>query len=244
MSAARAVPRAARHRPGDDRRAGLRRPGVHGRRRGEDPRRARAAQRTSRSAARSTSTAGSTARRPEFVGGLGVDVLVVGSALFDPGTTWAARSGSIRALADEGYAFRLNDGKPPSRATDGHVHRPADASRVGTKLLHDDRGRWHPGRSCSAPTAQMNPDGVRDYEPAWSRDSTVEQLTALERSRPPSATRPMLEAARGGRRSSRPGRDRPDSAPDRHDREPGARPAQRPDPALGRGRLHRRSCRR
>ena len=49
----------------------------------------------------------------EFVGGLGVDVLVVGSALFVRGRDMGREIRLIRALADEGYQFTLNDGVPP-----------------------------------------------------------------------------------------------------------------------------------
>ena len=49
----------------------------------------------------------------EYVGGLGVDVLVVGSALFQKGHDMGREIRLIRALADEGYAFQLNKGKPP-----------------------------------------------------------------------------------------------------------------------------------
>ncbi|HEV7603576.1 MAG TPA: ribulose-phosphate 3-epimerase, partial [Candidatus Limnocylindrales bacterium] len=49
----------------------------------------------------------------EFVGGLGVDVLVVGSALWKKGHDMGREIRLIRALADEGYQFTLNGGVPP-----------------------------------------------------------------------------------------------------------------------------------
>src|SRR3954471_3202134 len=49
----------------------------------------------------------------EFAGGLGVDILVVGSALFVKGRDMAREIRLIRALADEGYQYTLNDGVPP-----------------------------------------------------------------------------------------------------------------------------------
>ena len=49
----------------------------------------------------------------EFVGGLGVDVLVVGSALWVKGHDMGREIRLIRALADEGYQFTLNDGVAP-----------------------------------------------------------------------------------------------------------------------------------
>lgn len=49
----------------------------------------------------------------ELVGGLGVDVLVVGSALFMKGRDMGREIRLIRALADEGYQYQLNAGVPP-----------------------------------------------------------------------------------------------------------------------------------
>lgn len=49
----------------------------------------------------------------ELVGGLGVDILVVGSALWLKGRDMAREIRLIRALADEGYQYQRNDGKPP-----------------------------------------------------------------------------------------------------------------------------------
>jgi ribulose-phosphate 3-epimerase len=49
----------------------------------------------------------------EIVGGLGVDILVVGSALWLKGRDMAREVRLIRSLADEGYQYRLNDGRPP-----------------------------------------------------------------------------------------------------------------------------------
>ena len=49
----------------------------------------------------------------ELAGGLGVDILVVGSALWQKGRNMAREIRLIRALADEGYQYALNDGVPP-----------------------------------------------------------------------------------------------------------------------------------
>jgi ribulose-phosphate 3-epimerase len=49
----------------------------------------------------------------ELVGGLGVDILVVGSALWEKERNMAREIRLIRALADEGYQYTLNDGVPP-----------------------------------------------------------------------------------------------------------------------------------
>lgn len=49
----------------------------------------------------------------ELVGGLGVDILVVGSALWLKGRDMAREIRLIRAIADEGYQYALNGGEPP-----------------------------------------------------------------------------------------------------------------------------------
>jgi ribulose-phosphate 3-epimerase len=49
----------------------------------------------------------------ELVGSLGVDILVVGSALWLKGRDMAREIRLIRALADEGYQYGLNKGIPP-----------------------------------------------------------------------------------------------------------------------------------
>jgi ribulose-phosphate 3-epimerase len=49
----------------------------------------------------------------ELIGSLGVDILVVGSALWLKGRDMAREIRLIRALADEGYQYGLNDGVPP-----------------------------------------------------------------------------------------------------------------------------------
>jgi ribulose-phosphate 3-epimerase len=49
----------------------------------------------------------------ELVGSLGVDILVVGSALWLKGRDMGREIRLMRALADEGYQYGLNDGVPP-----------------------------------------------------------------------------------------------------------------------------------
>jgi len=49
----------------------------------------------------------------EFIGAQGTDILVVGSALWIKGHDMAREIRLIRALADEGYQFGLNNGVPP-----------------------------------------------------------------------------------------------------------------------------------
>ena len=50
----------------------------------------------------------------EYVGGQGTDVLVVGSALWVPRHDMAREVRLVRALADEGFQFGLNAGRPPT----------------------------------------------------------------------------------------------------------------------------------
>jgi ribulose-phosphate 3-epimerase len=98
----------------------------------------------------------------ETVGGLGVDVLVVGSALWAKGRDMAREIRLIRALADEGYQYVLNDGKPPI---------PRDSWSVFAQLpKHMARRAMAEIEAGGIPVlmlrgdGQINPDGVRDYD--------------------------------------------------------------------------------
>ena len=98
----------------------------------------------------------------EYVGGLGADVLVVGSALFRQGHDMGREVRLVKALADEGYAFELNNGKPPIPRDEWrsvaslpkHValrlQAIIEAGGIPVIMLRSD--------------GQMNPDGVRSYE--------------------------------------------------------------------------------
>lgn len=98
----------------------------------------------------------------EFVGGLGADVIVAGSALFARGRDAAREVRLMRALADEGYAQRLNDGRPPlprdaatrfaslPRAIAERLAREIERAGVPVVVLRGD--------------GAINPDGVRDYD--------------------------------------------------------------------------------
>ena len=95
LDGARAVPAAARHRHGHDRRAGLRRPVVHDRRReGQAPRRRASTSPTSSTGARSTSMAGSTARPRSWSGVSGSTSSSSARRCGSRAATWAARSAS------------------------------------------------------------------------------------------------------------------------------------------------------
>ena len=112
----------------------------------------------------------------EFAGALGVDILVVGSALFTKGRDMGREVRLIRALADEGYQFGLNDGVPPIPrdrmvtfvALPKHLAHPfmdeIEAGGIPVVMLRGE--------------GQINPDGVRDYD--LLVPASVE-LTVIER---------------------------------------------------------------
>ena len=98
----------------------------------------------------------------EFAGGLGVDVLVVGSVLWTRGHDMGREIRLIRALADEGYQYTLNDGVPPI---------PRDKMVTFTSLpLHLAKRFMDEIEAGGVPVVmlrgdgQINPDGVRDYD--------------------------------------------------------------------------------
>ncbi len=118
----------------------------------------------------------------EFVGELGVDILVVGSALFIKGHDMGREIRLIRALADEGYQFGLNGGVPPIprdrmvrfASLPKHLAKPLsdeiEAGGVPVIMLRGD--------------GQINPDGVRDFDllvPATT-ETLVEERHAPARS--------------------------------------------------------------
>ncbi len=98
----------------------------------------------------------------EFAGSHGVDVFVVGSALFVRGRDMAREVRLVRALADEGFQYGPNEGEPPIprdrmsqfASLPKHLaHRLMDeieATGIPVIMLRGD--------------GQINPDGVRDYE--------------------------------------------------------------------------------
>jgi ribulose-phosphate 3-epimerase len=98
----------------------------------------------------------------ELVGGLGADILVVGSALFTKGRDMGREIRLIKALADEGFQYGLNDGAPPiphdRMVTFASLPKPIarrfmdeiEAGGVPVVMLRGD--------------GRMNPDGIRDYD--------------------------------------------------------------------------------
>jgi ribulose-phosphate 3-epimerase len=98
----------------------------------------------------------------EIVGGLGADILVVGSALWIKGHDMGREIRLVRALADEGYQYQLNDGKPPI---------PRDRWSTFTSLPRHLAQRFmNEIERGGIPVLMlrgdgvMNPDGVRDYD--------------------------------------------------------------------------------
>ena len=118
----------------------------------------------------------------EFAGGLGVDILVVGSALFHKGRDMAREIRLLRAIADEGYQYNLNDGVPPIprdrmvtfTSLPKHIARTfmdeIEADGVPVVMLRGD--------------GQINPDGIRDYDllvPASTEALVRERHTAARK---------------------------------------------------------------
>ena len=98
----------------------------------------------------------------EIVGGLGVDILVVGSALFAPGRDMAREIRLIRSLADEGYQYQLNAGQPPIER-DRWVRVATLPKEIARRLVATIESGGIPVIMLRG-DGQLNPDGVRDYD--------------------------------------------------------------------------------
>ena len=98
----------------------------------------------------------------EFVGGLGADVIVAGTALFARGRDAAREIRLMRALADEGYAQRLNDGRPP--VPRDAATRFASLPRLFAERLAADIEQAGVPVVVLRGDGTINPDGVRDYD--------------------------------------------------------------------------------
>ena len=115
----------------------------------------------------------------EFVGGLGVDILVVGSVLWIKGRNMGREIRLVRALADEGYQYRLNDGKPPI-PRDAMVMFAQLPKHLAWKFMAEIEKGGIPVIPLRG-TGQFNPDGVRDYDllvPASAQALTTERHVA------------------------------------------------------------------
>ncbi|HET7031058.1 MAG TPA: ribulose-phosphate 3-epimerase [Candidatus Limnocylindrales bacterium] len=98
----------------------------------------------------------------EFVGGLGVDILVVGSVLWIKGRNMGREIRLVRALADEGYQYRLNEGKPPI-PRDAMVQFSQLPKHLAMRFMAEIEAGGIPVIPLRG-SGQFNPDGVRDYD--------------------------------------------------------------------------------
>lgn len=98
----------------------------------------------------------------EQAGGTGVDVLVVGSALFVRGRNMGREVRLIRALADEGFQYGVNGGEPPV-PRDLLVSVGALPKHLARRLADVVEGGGVPVIMLRG-DGQINPDGVRDYD--------------------------------------------------------------------------------
>ncbi|MBA2382257.1 MAG: ribulose-phosphate 3-epimerase [Chloroflexi bacterium] len=115
----------------------------------------------------------------EFVGGLAVDILVVGSVLWIKGRNMGREIRLVRALADEGYQYGLNDGKPPI-PRDAMVMFAQLPRHLAWKFMDDIEQGGIPAIPLRG-SGQFNPDGARDYDllvPASAEALTTERHRA------------------------------------------------------------------
>ncbi len=98
----------------------------------------------------------------EVAGSHGVDVFVVGSALFVRGRDMGREVRLIRALADEGFQWGPNDGKPPIPA-DRMTRIASLPKHLAHRLMDEIEATGIPVMMLRG-DGQMNPDGVRDYD--------------------------------------------------------------------------------
>jgi ribulose-phosphate 3-epimerase len=116
----------------------------------------------------------------EQAGEAGCDVLVVGSALFRRGRDMGREVRLIRELADEGFQYALNDGKPP--APSGRLVGLASLPKhLASRLAHEIEAAGVPVIMLRG-DGRINPDGVRDYEllvPASVEDAVIARFGQL-----------------------------------------------------------------
>jgi ribulose-phosphate 3-epimerase len=110
----------------------------------------------------------------ELVGGLGVDILVVGSALWIKGHDMGREIRLVKALADEGYQYRLNGGVPPV-PRDKMVTFTQLPKHLAWRFMAEIEAGGVPVLPLRG-SGKFNPDGVRDYD--LMVPATVEQLVA------------------------------------------------------------------
>ena len=110
----------------------------------------------------------------EFVGGLGVDVLVVGSVLWIKGRDMGREIRLVKALADESYQYRLNNGTPPI-PRDKMVTFTQLPKHLAWKFMAEIEKGGIPVIPLRG-AGRFNPDGVRDFD--LMVPATVAELTA------------------------------------------------------------------
>ncbi|MEA2518069.1 MAG: ribulose-phosphate 3-epimerase, partial [Chloroflexota bacterium] len=98
----------------------------------------------------------------ELVGGLAADILIVGSVLWMPGRNMGREIRLVRALADEGYQYRLNAGKPPI-PRDAMVMFAQLPKHLAMRFMDEIEAGGIPVIPLRGNGA-FNPDGVRDYD--------------------------------------------------------------------------------
>ncbi len=98
----------------------------------------------------------------ETAGSHGIDVYVVGSALFVPGRDIAREVRLIRALADEGFQYGANAGIPPI-PRDRMVSFARLPKHLARELMAEIERTGIPVVMLRG-EGQVNPDGVRDYD--------------------------------------------------------------------------------
>jgi ribulose-phosphate 3-epimerase len=109
----------------------------------------------------------------EFVGGLGVDILVVGSVLWVKGHDMGREIRLVKALADDGYQYRLNEGRPPI-PRDKMVRFAQLPRDPAWEFMAEIEAGGIPVLALRG-SGQFNPDGSQDYD--LMVPATVEALT-------------------------------------------------------------------
>jgi ribulose-phosphate 3-epimerase len=116
----------------------------------------------------------------EFAGAQGTDVLVVGSALFVKGHDMSREIRLIRALADEGYQYGLNNGEPPI-PRDNWTNFVSLPKHIADRAMAEIEKGNIPVIVLRGKGGRINPDGVRDYEvavPLSAAELTAERHAA------------------------------------------------------------------
>jgi ribulose-phosphate 3-epimerase len=153
----------------------------------------------------------------EIVGANGVDILVVGSALFVKGHDMGREIRLIKALADEGYQYGLNDGEPPI-ARDRWTTFVSLPHHLAKRAIAEIEAGSIPALALRG-QGQINPDGIRDYDvavPLSAEALTVERHAAARETWLAEADRWREEQrrARDADRTDAPGESpRPGTAP-------------------------------